>query len=96
MLCVYRYKDIDNNYIIEYIGEVHGKKQTLKARIQAHAAELRFMGRRWLIEYQDDNLYSTTDVKALESHYISLYNPSFNKAKVNHGLCSFITKEFNN
>lgn len=90
MYCVYRWICQTKNNEIRYVGETHGKQATIEKRTEAHSRESMFFGHKWIVEYIDGFLFSETDTKALESHFIYLFNPDLNVKKLKHGLCSFI------
>lgn len=86
---VYRYVDMDNDSIA-YVGIV--TNSSLPTRHKAHEGEEWYKGGNFLCEYIEVNTKS--EAEAIESHLISLYNPTYNKAKVGWGLISFLPTEF--
>ena len=94
---VYRFKDNEDN-IFKYIGIVWGKTRTLAQRINEH---LKYddwcQGKKWTIEYIEENINTRTDAEYFEAHFVSLYGTDkyYNKAKAGWGVSSFLPNREN-
>lgn len=89
MCVVYKYIDKFDN-IVKYVGIVYSDNKTLKDRVREHKQEDWCKNGLWEIQYFVVN--SRAEAEAYESHFIYFYGTGkyYNKAKINHGLISFL------
>ena len=94
MAYIYRYKDpLDG--ITKYVGIVWGETRTLQDRINEHQKEDWCKDKSWIIEYITEDIDNKSEAEAFESHFIALYNPCYNVAKVGWGINKYLPDRLN-